>query len=105
MSRKEASIKMMIDRKPLISNISKEIYDSRLSPYEARIYIKEKKIMIKYKAPYFILETKDLTYAFGILSTGHLEHLYFGNLITTSDLASQHTKLTASARRRCGLSR
>lgn len=43
MSRKEASIKMMIDRKPLISNISKEIYDSRLSPYEARIYIKEKK--------------------------------------------------------------
>lgn len=54
--------------------------------------------MIKYKAPYFILETKDLTYAFGILSTGHLEHLYFGNLITTSDLASQHTKLTASAR-------
>lgn len=54
--------------------------------------------MIKYNKPFFVLETKDLTYAFKLLPTGHLEHLYFGKKILTSDLESIHTKLTASAR-------
>ena len=54
--------------------------------------------MICYKHPFFVLETKSLTYAFRVLSTKHLEHLYFGNKITESDLAVIHTKLTAKAR-------
>ena len=54
--------------------------------------------MIVYKHPYFVLETKGLTYAFKILSTKHLEHLYFGDKILESDLDVIHTKLTAKAR-------
>src|SRR5690554_2601572 len=54
--------------------------------------------MIIYKKPYFILETKDLTYAFKVIKTGHLEHLYFGNKIGHNDLDNLHTKITAKAR-------
>lgn len=54
--------------------------------------------MIKYKAPYFYIETKSLTYAFKVLETGHLEHLYFGDKILDTDLKSLHTKLVAKAR-------
>ncbi len=55
-------------------------------------------MMITYNHPYFVLETKTLTYAFKILPTNHLEHLYFGNKIKQSDLDELHTKLTAKAR-------
>jgi alpha-galactosidase len=54
--------------------------------------------VIQYKNPYFIIETKNLTYAFKVLATGHLEHLYFGDKILDSDLEFLHTKLTAKAR-------
>ena len=55
-------------------------------------------MMIRYKEPFFILETKDLSYVFKILSTNHLEHLHFGAKILDSDLNQLHTKLTAKAR-------
>ena len=54
--------------------------------------------MIRFKEPYFILETKDLSYIFKILPTGHLEHLHFGAKILENDLEQLHTKLTAKAR-------
>ncbi|MCD4827764.1 MAG: alpha-galactosidase [Acholeplasmataceae bacterium] len=54
--------------------------------------------MIKYQKPYFCIETKTLSYAFKILETGHLEHLYFGDKLLDSDLEHLHTKLVAKAR-------
>jgi alpha-galactosidase len=54
--------------------------------------------MIEFKSPYFLLETKDLSYIFKLLPTGHLEHLHFGAKVLESDLSELHTKLTAKAR-------
>jgi alpha-galactosidase len=54
--------------------------------------------MIKFIEPYFIIETKSLSYAIKILETGHLEHLYFGDKILETDLDFLHTKLSAKAR-------
>ncbi|MFA6800982.1 MAG: alpha-galactosidase [Acholeplasmataceae bacterium] len=53
--------------------------------------------MIKVNDRYFILETKDLTYAFYKMETNHLEHLYFGNKLSENDLNETHVKLTAKA--------
>jgi len=53
--------------------------------------------MIKFEQGYFSIETKDLTYAFYVLETKHLEHLYFGAKITKEDLKQTHIKLTAKA--------
>ncbi len=54
--------------------------------------------MISYKEPFFILETQSLTYAFKVMETKHLEHLYYGNKLSHDDLENLHTKLTAKAR-------
>ncbi|AUD62223.1 hypothetical protein BK010_00900 [Tenericutes bacterium MO-XQ] len=54
--------------------------------------------MIQFKEPYFILETKDLSYIFKLLPTGHLEHLHFGAKVLETDLEELNTKLTAKAR-------
>jgi alpha-galactosidase len=53
--------------------------------------------MIRFKDEHFVLETKSLTYAFYILKTKHLEHVYFGSKISDRDLLSSHVKLTAKA--------
>lgn len=53
--------------------------------------------MIHDLKPYFKLETKDLHYIFGVLSTGQLEHLYFGKKIVDDQLDVLHTKVTAGA--------
>ena len=34
--------------------------------------------MIRKEKEYFILETKNTTYCFRVMETGHLEHLYYG---------------------------
>ena len=47
--------------------------------------------MIQFKEPYFILETKDLSYIIKILPTGHLEHLHFGAKILENDLEQLKT--------------
>ena len=41
--------------------------------------------MIRQKDNVFILDTDNTTYAFRVLSTGHLEHLYYGTKIRTDD--------------------
>lgn len=51
--------------------------------------------MITFEAPYFRLETKELSYIFSILKTGQLEHLYFGEKLIDQDLESLHPKITA----------
>lgn len=38
--------------------------------------------MIIEKDNYYILHTKNTTYCFRVLDTGHLEHLYYGRKIT-----------------------
>ncbi|QWB96069.1 alpha-galactosidase [Mycoplasmatota bacterium] len=53
--------------------------------------------MIRFVDEHFVLETKSLTYAFYILKTKHLEHIYFGSKIPDQDLMSAHIKLTAKA--------
>lgn len=51
--------------------------------------------MIKYQHPYFILETKDLSYLFSVMPTGQLEHLYFGEKLKDQTYEALHTKLDA----------
>lgn len=41
--------------------------------------------MIKGREPYFILHTLHTTYAFRVMETGHLEHLYYGRRITVPE--------------------
>ncbi|HWT73905.1 MAG TPA: alpha-galactosidase [Mobilitalea sp.] len=41
--------------------------------------------MIKRNQELFVLETKDTTYCFRIMSSGHLEHLYYGKKINLID--------------------
>ncbi len=38
--------------------------------------------MIREKSGCFILDTKNTTYCFNVMETGHLEHLYYGRLIS-----------------------
>jgi alpha-galactosidase len=46
--------------------------------------------MIQFKDPYFILETKDLTYLFSIMPTKQLEHLYFGKKLVDENYKDLH---------------
>ena len=41
--------------------------------------------MIKADGKYFFLNTKNTTYAFRVMETGQLEHLYYGSLIDAED--------------------
>ena len=41
--------------------------------------------MIKADGKYFFLNTKNTTYAFRVMETGQLEHLYYGGLIDSED--------------------
>ena len=41
--------------------------------------------MIKADGKYFFLNTKNTTYAFKVMETGQLEHLYYGSLIDAED--------------------
>ena len=45
--------------------------------------------MIKALDKKFVLETKDTTYAFDIMETGHLRHLYYGKKLDFSDSLSE----------------
>ena len=38
--------------------------------------------MIRREKEYFILDTKNTTYCFRVMETGHLEHLYYGRKIS-----------------------
>lgn len=38
--------------------------------------------MIRHEKEYFILDTKNTTYCFRVMETGHLEHLYYGRKIS-----------------------
>ncbi len=53
--------------------------------------------MIRCQFPYFILETEALSYLFGVMPTGQLEHLYFGKKIVDQTYDALHTKLTLGA--------
>jgi alpha-galactosidase len=53
--------------------------------------------MIKFKDPYFILETKELSYLFSIMPTKQLEHLYFGRKLVDDNYQALHLKITAGA--------
>lgn len=52
--------------------------------------------MIRQEKEYFILDTKHTTYAFRVMETGHLEHLYYGRRVTLNKntvgaLVEKHT--------------
>ena len=47
---------------------------------DIEIKIKEKS-MIRQLGNTFVLDTKNTTYCFRIIETGHLEHLYYGERI------------------------
>ncbi len=51
--------------------------------------------MIEHRDGSFILTTRDSLYAFGILPTGHLEHLYYGRRCSLLGLDTFRAKLTA----------
>ena len=42
---------------------------------------------IKHRDGFFVLQTQRTTYAFHVLPTGHLEHLYYGKKLQTHEEA------------------
>lgn len=51
--------------------------------------------ILKGEKPTFVLDTKQTTYCFRVMDTGHLEHLYYGRRLTLSEMPETLTEKTA----------